>query len=433
MMKIDMPKFVHEVSKKYIIQNYAKGFTGTLKFSFDGGAWLIKVENSALIDVFQSDAETQADLIMEATDEQWDKILSMSPPPFYNSIYIASMYHGIKWADDILHSQYLPFIDELIRQLRAFVNNYGFEDVDPEPQKPNVRFEEVTGHYVYLTIDGIEYRVYYEEAGQGVPFLLQHTAGANGQEYRYLLNDPDFTKDFRFIAYDLPFHGKSLPPENYPWWKHEYKLTLDFYLKFFDAFIDALKLDRPAYMGCSMGGHLAPDLAYYRPEKLRAVVGIGAGLITARETKAEGRASATWQGMQFRLNNPQISGMMVGTTNEAIVALEPYSTPNSQKEVYWDYANAAPGIFAGDCYYYSFEHNLEGKAQDIDTSKCMLYLLTGTYDPGTPPSITQDLADQVKGCKLEFMEGVGHYAMLEAYPTFKKYFSPFAEEIKTLK
>jgi len=433
MIKIDMPKFVHEVFKKYIIQNYARSFTGRLKLSFDGCSWLIEIQNGALTDVKEGDIDAQADLFVEATDEQWEKILAVSPPPFYNSMHIGAMYHGIKLAHGILHTQYLPFIDELIRQLRAFVNNVGFEDVDPEPQEPNVRFEDVTGHYVYLTIDGIEYRVYYEEAGQGIPFLLQHTAGANGQEYRYLLNDSDFTKDFRFIAYDLPFHGKSLPPENYPWWKHEYKLTLDFYLKFFDAFIEALKLDRPAYMGCSMGGHLAPDLAYYRPEKFRAVVGIGAGLTTAKETYEEGRSSSTWLGIQHDFNNPQISGMHVGTTNEAVVALPPYSTPNTQKEVYWDYANAAPGIFAGDIWYYSFDHNLEGKAQDIDTSKCMLYLLTGTYDPGTPPSTTKALAEQVKGCKLEFMEGVGHYAMLEAYPTFKKYFSPFAEEIKTLK
>jgi len=182
----------------------------------------------------------------------------------------------------------------------------------------------VTGHYVYLTIDGIEYRVFYEEAGQGIPFLLQHTAGANSQEYRKLMNDPEFTKDFRFIAYDLPYHGKSLPPEDYPWWEHEYTLSLDFLLKFLDAFTDALKLERSAYMGCSMGGHLAPDLAYYRPEKFRAVVGIGAGLTTVKVDTALN----TLAGLRYVLDNPQLSNLYIGTTNEAIVALPPYSSPN---------------------------------------------------------------------------------------------------------
>lgn len=31
------------------------------------------------------------------------------------------------------------------------------------------KHDPITGRYIYLTIDGIEYRVYYEEAGQGIP------------------------------------------------------------------------------------------------------------------------------------------------------------------------------------------------------------------------------------------------------------------------
>ena len=39
------------------------------------------------------------------------------------------------------------------------------------------RFENITGRYVYLDVDGGEYRVYFEENGSGIPLLLQHTAG----------------------------------------------------------------------------------------------------------------------------------------------------------------------------------------------------------------------------------------------------------------
>jgi hypothetical protein len=35
------------------------------------------------------------------------------------------------------------------------------------------RFDVATGRYVYLAIDGVEYRVYFEEAGAGIPLLLQ--------------------------------------------------------------------------------------------------------------------------------------------------------------------------------------------------------------------------------------------------------------------
>src|SRR6185503_838277 len=35
------------------------------------------------------------------------------------------------------------------------------------------RFADVRGRYVYLSVDGVEYRVYFEEAGEGIPVILQ--------------------------------------------------------------------------------------------------------------------------------------------------------------------------------------------------------------------------------------------------------------------
>jgi pimeloyl-ACP methyl ester carboxylesterase len=73
----------------------------------------------------------------------------------------------------------------------------------------DARFESVTGRYVYLTIEEVEYRLYFEEAGAGIPILMQHTAGANGSQWRHQLKDPELQQRFHLIAYDLPFHGKS--------------------------------------------------------------------------------------------------------------------------------------------------------------------------------------------------------------------------------
>lgn len=73
------------------------------------------------------------------------------------------------------------------------------------------RHEEIVGKYMYVTVQGIEYRIYYEEAGQGIPLVLGHTAGSDGREWHWMLNDEEVTKNFRLIAFDLPYHGKSLP------------------------------------------------------------------------------------------------------------------------------------------------------------------------------------------------------------------------------
>ncbi|MEM7213342.1 MAG: alpha/beta hydrolase, partial [Pseudomonadota bacterium] len=85
--------------------------------------------------------------------------------------------------------------------------------------------EAITGRYLHLDIHGKPHRLYFEEAGAGVPLLCLHTAGSDGRQYRALLNDPEITENFRVIAFDMPWHGKSSPPEGFQ--DEEYLLTTD--------------------------------------------------------------------------------------------------------------------------------------------------------------------------------------------------------------
>lgn len=73
-------------------------------------------------------------------------------------------------------------------------------------------FDSPVGRYVHIDAEGQDYRVYFEEAGSGIPVLMQHTAGCHGSQWRHLFECKAITDHFRLIAYDLPFHGKSLPP-----------------------------------------------------------------------------------------------------------------------------------------------------------------------------------------------------------------------------
>ena len=285
------------------------------------------------------------------------------------------------------------------------------------------KFDQIKGGYVYLTIDGIEYRIYYEEAGKGIPLVLQHTAGSEGLQYRRLLNDSDVTKNFRCITYDLPYHGKSLPPFHHEWWKERYLLTLDFIIKFLDAFIEALELDRPAYMGCSMGGHLAADLAYYCPEKYCGLIGLEGSLATAVQNTQHSANEGYFQ----MFDNPFIGKEALGGSMDMVMS--PTIPDGPRKEVTWCYNKSAPGVFAGDINYYNHDHNLIGKAEKIDVNKCMLYLLTGAYDPSTKPSDTKLLADTVKGSYFREMANMGHFPVCEDYELFKTYLMPVLEDI----
>ena len=115
-----------------------------------------------------------------------------------------------------------------------------------------VEYEPITGRYFTMQIAGEACRVYVEEAGAGIPLLCLHTAGADARQYRHLLNDPEVCRRFRVIAFDLPWHGKSSPPEGFQ--DERYLLSPELYMDSVMAVVRGLGLERPVVMGCSIGG-----------------------------------------------------------------------------------------------------------------------------------------------------------------------------------
>jgi pimeloyl-ACP methyl ester carboxylesterase len=83
--------------------------------------------------------------------------------------------------------------------------------------RPQTRLEPIVGRYMHVAIGGRDHRIYFEEAGSGIPLLCLHTAGADGRQYRALLNDEAVTAHYRVIVFDMPWHGKSSPPAEVSW------------------------------------------------------------------------------------------------------------------------------------------------------------------------------------------------------------------------
>jgi pimeloyl-ACP methyl ester carboxylesterase len=278
------------------------------------------------------------------------------------------------------------------------------------------RFERATGRYVYLGIDGVEYRVYFEENGAGIPLLLQHTAGADGRQWRHLLEDEAVARHFRMIAYDLPYHGKSVPPTGIDWWRQEYCLTKDFLMQLPVTLARELGLERPVYMGSSIGGHLAADLALHYPETFRAVIGLEAAAYTP------GGYLDIWH--HPRISNEFKASVMFGL-------MSPTSPEPLRRETAWIYSQGAPPVFKGDLYYFSIDHDLRETARQIDTTRVAVYLLTGEYDWAAPPAQSRVLAAQIPGAFYRTMDGLGHFPMSENPDRFRSYLLPVLEHIRS--
>lgn len=279
------------------------------------------------------------------------------------------------------------------------------------------RFDDATGRYVYITVQGREYRIYFEEAGSGPVLLLQHTAGSDSRQWRHLLADESIISRFRVIAHDMPQHGKSLPALNTQWWAEDLKLSTALFMDTIVALADALELGTDTvYLGCSMGGHLAGDLALNHPDRFRAVIGVEGGVAT------HGSGESLVHMYHPTVTNEFKAAVMYTLTS-------PTSPEQGRREATWGYLQSAPGAHRGDLYYYIDDHDLTETAHLIDTSKIGVYLMSGEYDWSVTPENTRRLAELIPGSHLTEMAGIGHFPMVENYPLFRQYLEPILKQL----
>jgi len=281
---------------------------------------------------------------------------------------------------------------------------------------PAPRFEAAIGRYLGLELEGQTHRLYVEEAGTGIALLCLHTAGSDGRQFRALMNDAAITQHFRVIAFDLPWHGKSSPPEG--WQDREYRLTSAAYVNCVLAVADALGLERPVCMGCSIGGRIVLHLALAAPQRFRALIGLESA------AHAEPYYDLNW------LHRPDVHGGEVcGAMISGLIA--PTAPARERWETIWHYMQGGPGVFKGDLHFYTEDGDVRGRLGEINTEACPLYLLTGEYDYSCTPADSRELARRIKGAKLAVMPKLGHFPMSEDPALFLGYLRPVLEQIRT--
>jgi pimeloyl-ACP methyl ester carboxylesterase len=275
--------------------------------------------------------------------------------------------------------------------------------------------EPITGRYAHMTLDGRAHRIYFEEAGAGIPLLCLHTAGSDARQYRAVLNDAAIRENYRVVAFDMPWHGKSSPPAG--WQRDDYRLTTDSYTEMVMTVARELGLERPVVMGCSIGGRVVLNLALKHPRELRALIGLQSAAYVERYY------DAGW------LDHPEVHG---GRACGALAygLMSPLSPEAHKWETVWHYMQGGPGVFTGDLFFYRVEGDIRGRIAAIDTQLCPLYLLTGEYDYSASPRDTRAAAEKIAGAKVTIMKGLGHFPMSENPEAFLSYLRPVLEEIR---
>lgn len=345
----------------------------------------------------------------------WGRVLAARPTRFNNDIIAnLSMSGGLaRKADKVVFAQYYSALMRSIELLRGETFENKIMDYDAN-ETPFI--EDVRGSYIRLQVSGHNFRIYYEEVGDGIPVVLQHTAGSHGSQWRHLYENREITERFRLITYDLPFHGKSLPPPAHKWWGQPYKLDGAFLRSVPVQLSKALALDRPVFMGCSVGGLLALDLALNHPGEFRAVISLEGSL------KVDGSIRNFSE-----LDHPQVNGEYKGKLMEGMTS--PDSPKAYRKEIAHIYSGGWDPLFLGDLQYYIEEFDLTRDASRIDTEKIAVHILSGEYDWSSPVESGRDAHKMISGSTWSEMKGVGHFPMSENPKLFFSYLMPILDSI----
>lgn len=345
-------------------------------FAVLGGAEPVTVRIGERIAVDKG-AAADAAFGLTASAASWAEFAKPVPAVGFQSLVGMQRVGHLGVEGDILAwGRHMLFLEQVFAALRPHAPSPG-PAVSGEPV-----IEPIVGRYVRMELNGRPHRIYFEEAGQGIPLLCLHTAGADGRQYRALLNDPAITGRFRVIAFDLPWHGKSSPPAGFE--TEAYQLTTRLYVDTVMAVSRALGLERPVVMGCSIGGRAVLHLALQHGRSFRAAIGLQSA------THAEAGADTRLRDLGV-LYRPDIHGQEAAAGTVACL-IAPASPSADKWETLWHYMQGGPSVFLGDLNYYFGDGDLRNADLAGLDGKCPLYLLTGEYDLSATPELTAALA-----------------------------------------
>ncbi|MDX2221404.1 MAG: alpha/beta hydrolase [Rhodospirillaceae bacterium] len=247
----------------------------------------------------------------------------------------------------------------------------------------------------FVTVNdlSIRYRSYGEHVAGGPTFVLMHGFGNSLQSFRNLA--PLLAEAGSVVALDLPGYGLSSIPVDYDYGNANQAATVM-------AVVRALGIERPIYVGHSMGGAIAVHLGVQDKTTVGLVL-IDPGIF------ATGVPAAT-QFLPFPF--PRISAKLFGNRDwRAQFLKQSFVDPSvvtsqvlddlmmtARREDYWAGATAMMGSFAPG-----------GEPALLPDVKTPVLLVFGEADRNHPDALRRQLHDALPGSTLIVIKGAGHY------------------------
>ena len=266
------------------------------------------------------------------------------------------------------------------------------------------------------------HRVFYRAAGSGPVIVLVHGITSTSATWANVL--PYLAERFTVIAPDLLGHGESAKPRG--------DYSLGAYASGIRDLLTALGHERATFVGHSLGGGIAMQLAYQFPEHCERLVLVGSGGL-GRDITALLRA-ASLPGSELVLpllvNDRFLgAGRMVGR----LLGRVGLRVHTDLGEVLRGHASLSDGE-ARAAFIHTLRTIVDPWGQRVDASD-RLYLaqaipfliLWGERDPIIPVEHARAAHRLVPGSRLELFAGAGHFPHLDDPLRFVALLTDFME------
>lgn len=279
----------------------------------------------------------------------------------------------------------------------------------------------LTGHHLLVR----DLRAHYLEAGEGTALVLLHGSAIDSSLLSYGPSLPGLARHYRVIAPDWPGYGKSERPVR--------ALGITDYVRFLEAFLDALGLERIHLAGFSMGGGAALGFALEHPERVGKLVLVDAyGLghevhipfLPYLALKAPRLTATFWGGIKL---SRHLLSIFLKTF---VFADRRKVTPTLVHEVYEqlkspEVERAFMRWIRGEVGWRRLTTNYAGRLGELAVPTLLLH---GARDLIVPASRSRRAAERIPDARLHIVPRCGHWVPREASEVFEREVLEFLQE-----
>lgn len=252
------------------------------------------------------------------------------------------------------------------------------------------------------------HRVFYRSAGSGPVLVLVHGITSTSATWANVL--PYLAERFTVIAPDLPGHGESAKPRG--------DYSLGAYASGIRDLLIALGHERATFVGHSLGGGVAMQLAYQFPEHCERLVLVASGGLGREITPLLRAASLPGSELVLPLLvNEHVLG--IGRAVGRMLGRIGLRVHTDVGEVLRGHASLSDGA-TRSAFLHTLRTIVDLRGQRVDASDRLylaqavpFLLVWGEHDPIIPVEHARTAHRLVPGSRLEVFPNAGHFPHLD--------------------